>query len=373
MDVYWVYHLMTSWVRTKLPRYDRVQELLAESERTNHFTNGGPASRELESLAHRLLRLPCDKTVVAVSNGAIGINAIAAAIDIDRGRRVQRYATQAFTFPCSAQMEFDGRTTIVDVTPAGDLDLDAVPSECDGLVVTNVFGTAGRVSRYVEWQQVDPSSRVLIFDNAAAPFTFTADGTNLCALGTASMVSLHHTKPIGFGEGGLVVVSNRVAPILRRVINFGYDPKIPKPWLPCAGNGKMSDVAAAFIIDGLEQRGHAVENDHRATLDRMRDFAKRTAHPRRWRLLLDDDACAEGLSVSPSALCIVFDTVELRKQFQSSFPDVEIRQYYRPIDSLPNAMAIYDSIACVPCHIDVHTTNAMGERLSSPPFSECCD
>jgi dTDP-4-amino-4,6-dideoxygalactose transaminase len=47
------------------------------------------------------------------------------------------------------------------------------------------------------------------------------EGTNSCNLGNASFISLHHTKPIGFGEGGLVIIDKEYEESVRIACNFG--------------------------------------------------------------------------------------------------------------------------------------------------------
>lgn len=343
----------TLWVRKKTPRFERVQMLLATAEETNQYTNGGACSVQLEAMAHNLLRLPKSKRVVAVNNGAVALHALAATIDVARISRVKHYATQAFTFPCSAQGEFAGRTTIIDVTVEGDLDLDNIPNDCDGLVVTNVFGYVGNIERYTAWREAKPN-RVLIFDNAASPMTFTRDGTNLCALGDGCIVSLHHTKPIGFGEGGLAIVDVSLEIIFRRIINFGYDKIEPLPWHPNACNGKMSEISAAFIIDAWEQRFEEIHDIHCSALMWLRVARVKQDSPK-WKILLDDEAQKFGHVVSPSALCVIFDEVSVAIQTRKELllNGIECRQYYKPLAQLPNAVSIYDRIVCIPCHIEM--------------------
>lgn len=340
----------TSWVRQKTPRMDVVSKFLEHPIATNQFTNGGWCVAELERRAQLLLRIGQEKAVIAVTNGAVALNAIAAAIDATRSSgKVQHYATQAFTFPCSAQQEFSGRTTIVDVTEDGDLDLALVPEDCDGLVVTNVFGCVGNVDRYVAWQRAKPN-RVLLFDNAASPMTFLKDGTNICSLGTASIVSLHHTKPIGFGEGGFAIVDKALEPTFRRMINFGFDRMQALPWHPQACNGKMSEIAAAFILDMWEQHFDTIREQHKATLQHFREVAKHHTH---WRLLLDKEALQFEHDVFASAICIIFseehDAIAFRDKARNN--GIDVRQYYRPLNDSHNTVSLYNRIACVPCHI----------------------
>ena len=61
----------------------------------------------------------------------------------------------------------------------------------------------------------------IIFDNAATPYTFW-EGTNSCNYRERDlMYLLHHTKPIGFGEGGLAIIDKKYEESVRIATNFG--------------------------------------------------------------------------------------------------------------------------------------------------------
>ena len=89
-----------------------------------------------------------------------------------------------------------------------------------------------------------------MFDNAASPYSFWK-GTNSCNLGVASYVSLHHTKPIGFGEGGLIIIDKKYEKYARASINFGL--MDDEPINDRGGNLKMSEVSAAAILQWWDQ------------------------------------------------------------------------------------------------------------------------
>ena len=52
------------------------------------------------------------------------------------------------------------------------------------------------------------NNKFLIFDNAATPFTYYK-GKSCCNYGHGSTISFHHTKPLGFGEGGAIIVDKK--------------------------------------------------------------------------------------------------------------------------------------------------------------------
>ena len=86
-------------------------------------------------------------------------------------------------------------------------------------IVTNCFGHLQDLDRILHF--LLKYDKLVIFDNAATPYSFY-NGVNSCNLGNASFISLHHTKPIGFGEGSLAIVDKHLEEQVRIACNFGF-------------------------------------------------------------------------------------------------------------------------------------------------------
>ena len=241
---------MSSWVPKKKINHNRIGELLKESELTNQFTNNGPAVGLLEKRISELLQINETKSVVCVSNGTVALWAAVAAIELYNNKDLQFY-TQSFTFPASAQGYLDD-VIIVDIDNGGGIDLNLIDtSKCDGIIVTNVFGNVVDISKYEKWAK--ENNKYLIFDNAATSNTFYK-GKNSCNYGNASTLSFHHTKPIGFGEGGCIIIDKQYERSLRNILNFGIDNSSPLgKWHRKGGNYKMSDIQAVYILQYLDK------------------------------------------------------------------------------------------------------------------------
>lgn len=369
-----------SWVQNKTPpSFEQVMDILKSSFETNQVTNGGPCTKRLERLIADVLEIDTDnRSVIAVCNGAAGLHAIAVAIDMflndlndlnettplstpttsndddddddDQVMRM-RYATQAFSFPCSAQTSFAHRTEIIDVNEQGTIDMEKLSPSTNGLVVTNVFGyICGReFQKYLDWKNESRERRFLIFDNAAAPFS-QFRGKNINNYGDACMVSLHHTKIIGFGEGGVVIVRKDLEKYVRRAINFGFDNILHLAWSPEATNGKISDVAAAFCINHIEHNAKSLMECCRRITRELQQIHEKSKFKSEWSLLAsDDDDSTENI---PSVLCILMKDEHVASHVRNSFiqSGVEARQYYRPLMPLENATSIYKRIVCLPSH-----------------------
>jgi dTDP-4-amino-4,6-dideoxygalactose transaminase len=100
----------------------------------------------------------------------------------------------------------------------------------------------------------------LIFDNAATSYSFY-NNKNSCNYGNASTISFHHTKPIGFGEGGAIIIDLKYEKYVRNIINFGIDNySIESTWDRKGANYKMSDIQAVYIIQYLDNFHTIIEH-----------------------------------------------------------------------------------------------------------------
>jgi len=170
------------------------------------------------------------------------------------------------------------------------------------------------------------------------------------------ILSFHHTKPWGFGEGGCAVVNAALGDKVRGHINYGVgvDPALAN----FSNNGKMSEVAAALILQRLET---------------MNDWAKGY---RMQRQRITDLALEEGLTVlvrphpdvvAPHVPVLAPGPVTLSNLPSAPFP---VQKYYRPLSgNCPVAVGIYSRILNVPCHpamqeIDDRTLRGFFRALS---------
>lgn len=328
---------MIRWVPDKHINQESVMKYLQQSIDSRNFTNYGPNVRLLESTLHSLLKIDEDKVVIACANGTVALWAVVAMFEVYHNKDLQ-FVTQAFTFPASAQGYLQ-TVKIADIDDGGGLDISSLdPAACDGIIVTNVFGNTVDISKYEEWCK--KHSKLLIFDNAATSYTFY-NGKNVSNYGDASIVSLHHTKPIGFGEGGCIVIPKQYESTLRPLLNFGIDNAATNPkWHPKGGNYKMSDIQAAYILQYLEQFNDIVKKTQELYtyfLEESKDIKEFKLYP---------------TSVSPeqipflSCLAVLCDkSTELIDAFLKA--DIYCRKYYKPLEDLPKSVELYNRIVCI--------------------------
>lgn len=331
---------MIAFVEVKRPDYDQIRTLLAPSEASGVWSNFGAVSLQLEATVSEVLSVPHDRRVIACASGTVALHGLVQLYEHLVGRPL-RWVVSAFTFYAQRQGPL-AAARVLDCDAQGFLDLGALAAlsteSYDGIVVTNLFGTAPNIERYEELAA--GAGKVLLFDSATC-FSSLRHGKPFGSLGAGELFSFHHTKPCGFGEGGCAVLPAEHEDTLRSLINFGLYKGIDTG--ARSSNGKMSDVAAAFILDRLRHR-EVIRAAHLQQFRRLAGIARALGLE-----LLVDGRQEEGSF--PSLVPILFPRpVGLERL--SGGPLV-VHKYYRPVASRPRADALYARVVCFPCHSGV--------------------
>jgi dTDP-4-amino-4,6-dideoxygalactose transaminase len=326
-----------AYLENKRPNRRRVTEFLRASQQKNHWANGGPVSCRLEETIAKITGLSSAKTVVACCSGTAALNALAGVHAIKQGRAL-RWAVSGYSFFTSFIGPFAGSIT-VDCDEEGMLDVAALsslsPDSYDGVCVTNLFGLHPDVQRYEEFCR--ERKKVLIVDNAQGFFHVDRSRRDV----PNEMISFHHTKPWGFGEGGCAIISKEDEHLVRSIINFGVS--LSPSAAPLVFNGKMSDVAAAYILDRLENmdqwRSHYGKQWRRITAALRRAHLDLKLFPR------SGDRFA-GIGHIPILVSRPIRAEELENEY------FVMRKYYRPPPepSLIQAHELFVHVINIPCH-----------------------
>ena len=307
----------------------------------NQFTNGSPVVAMLEQRTRNVCKIDESKAVVCVSNGTVALWAAVAAIEIYHTKDLRMY-TQSFTFPASAQGYLEN-VKIVDIDRDGGLDLNAIElHDCDGIIVTNIFGNIVDIQKYERW--CSEHNKFLIFDNAATSNTYY-HGKNSSNYGTAATLSFHHTKPIGFGEGGCIIIDSKYERALRSIMNFGIDTTSANgKWHRKGGNYKMSDLQAVYILQYLDRFDSIVDT----TTNLVRYFLQQIA---RYPHITVFPNFSDGV---PFVSCISILTENSKERIDRLLEhNIYCRKYYNPLLPTPVATELYNNIICISCTIDM--------------------
>lgn len=328
---------MINWISKKTIDNNKVNLLLEKSLESNKFTNYGPNVQLLEKVIKQKLKINDDKSVIVVNNGSTAIQVLSSSIDYFYKKKHQ-WATQSFTFPPSAQGNLSN-VKIIDIDLEGGLDLNLLDNSIDGIIVTNIFGNIVNIKKYEKWA-ID-NKKFLIFDNAATPYTFY-NGVNSCNYGNGSTISFHHTKQIGFGEGGAIIVDKMFEKNIRCLINFGIN-LTDDYWLKEGNNYKMSDISAVYILQYLDNFDLILNKN----LLLYNYFKSKI--PKNIKLFPSFD---DG-TILPSCLCLLFDNYNDNIRQKLLKNNIFCRKYYFPLKETKNTLEIYNKILCLPCNIDM--------------------
>jgi dTDP-4-amino-4,6-dideoxygalactose transaminase len=321
------------FVEDKPPDWAYVAQVLRLSADAGRWANFGPVQSRLAETVAGLLQLDAGRAVVTASSATSALHALAGVHARQAGRPLV-WAVSAFGFFSTVVGPLAGRVRVVDCDRSGLLDLAALaalPADSwDGALATDIFGAQADFSALA--RLCASAGKPMIIDSAVS---FPA--RRPASWRASAIVSFHHTKPWGFGEGGCAIVDAALADQVRSFLNFGVGSD--RSLAPFAGNGKMSDVAAALILQRME------------TMPRWADGY------RQQRRRIADLAAAEGLQVlvdPPADVVIPHVPVLARRAVTlselSHLPFV-VAKYYQPLSAdCPVAADLYSRMVNVPCH-----------------------
>ena len=303
---------------------------LEASEASGQFTNHGPAAKALEAEAARRLHVG-KHAVLAVSSGTAAVHAMLA-IHVMRGFLTSGgILVSAFGFPPILQANWKGYARVTDIDHVHGGPIVPPPGEQPPAAVclVNPFGYYADVCYYREY--CDRLGIPLWMDNASSPLTLMPDGKPISEMADMVGVSLHETKAIGRGEGGLLLVPKDIEPMARCAINFGYDAALP-PHLRSfhveASNWRMGDFQAAAILTNWELGFDAVLA---------------------WMEAND----GEVVDIGPFKRGLRGSIISCLLEHRQPRPNMEIKNYYQPLGArgqFPECWRLFDAIQARPFH-----------------------
>lgn len=338
---------MEKWINKKSINFEKIKKLLKDCEINNQFSNYGPNVRKLEFIIKDKLKIDDNKAIIVVSNGSSALHVLSSGIELHQKTKI-KWATQSYTFPSSVQCNLND-TEIVDIDSDGGLDLKKINNNINGLIVTNVFGSVVDIKKYEDF--VKENNKILIFDNAATPFTFYKN-KSCCNYGTGCTISFHHTKSLGFGEGGAIIVDKKYEQDIRSLINFGFNNDNSELFYHRLGNNfKMSEISAVYIIQYLDNFDFIVDHHKSLYNHFIKEIKKLDLPIKLYPSFHDDD------KILLACFCIIFQNVEVTYKVQDLLINNNIfsKKYYNPLKKTDIATNIFNKNLCIPCNLDVTT------------------
>jgi len=308
-------------LRPLLPDANALLPYLQRIDNNRFYTNFGPLHQEF---LQRLLTLQLRKEGSTVhglltTSATLGLELAIAALDLPAGSHV---GVPALTFVATATaIARCGHVPVVlDVDlPSWLLKPEQMPQGADLQNIKAVIpvSTFGMPQDALAWSSWSKNHRIPVIIDAASAW-----GAQSTAEGITAVFSLHATKALSSGEGGLILTRDpALANRLRGMTNFGIGQNSPT----LGSNAKMSEYHAAIGLAHLDIWPQQVEA--RNKLLSQYHQALTPAIPQ--LLVFQQDT---GL-YSPSLFCVSLASEVLREKLEEKCAagGIQTRRWYLPL------------------------------------------
>ena len=246
-------------VRCLIPDMPETSDLIPYLERiqkNSWYSNFGPLLLEYETRLAAMTGISAARgQCVTLASGTAALEAGIAALELAPGSRV---LLPAFTFPATvlAVMRSGMTAVLADVSEDSwlltpEIALETMKHQsCELVIPVATFGCAIAVT---DWDCFSEETGVPVLVDAAA-----ALGEQQVGERTNVVFSLHATKPLGIGEGGVfATMDTELAESVRCKSNYGFE----KNRVNTAGgaNAKLSEYAAAVGLAQLDRWAQRLE------------------------------------------------------------------------------------------------------------------
>lgn len=356
---------IAEWVPLLVPDMPSPSELLPWLERMNatqQYSNFGPLLRELE--ASFASAFGVDSTqLTTVANATQGLELTLLALDLPKGAHVLVPAL-TFVATATAVVRAGYKPVLADVdAQTWMLTPDIAYAACAYMRIDAVLpvATFGMPQDMQAWQRFERDTNLpVIIDAAAAYGSQWLQGVN----GTL-VFSLHTTKSLPAGEGGLVVSTRPgLAARVRQLSNFGINldstTSLPIGELASLGtNAKMSEYHAAIGLISLRKWEHQAKLRRQLQVDLMNEMSLASND----RLVWQSQGSA-GPQMAPTVMCARLANAEARGALEKACQQAHImtRRWYQPL------LADMDVMQHQSLCLDTPNARALAQTLLGLPF-----
>ena len=368
------------WVPLLVPDMPSPQELLPWLERMHaarHYSNFGPLVCELEGAFAQQFGVK-QTQLTTVANATQGLELVLQALDLPVGSRI---LLPAFTYVATA-------TAVVragHVPVLADVDAhtwmlspEIAHAACERMHLDAVLpvATFGMPHDMQAWQQFEWDTGLPVVIDAAAAY-----GSQWLQGAQGTLVfSLHTTKSLPAGEGGLVISTRpHLAAKVRQRSNFGINLApgvgVPVGALASLGsNAKMSEYHAAIALASLQKWELHTQQRKALQADLMHEINQASGHCITWQ--------AQGTGgplQAPTLLCARLPDATARAALEQACQQARIttRRWYQPLlqhmDVLqqrclslntPNAQELGKTLLGLPFFLDMVLTQRQRVSLA---------
>lgn len=314
------------FLKPRFPKFFNIKNYFASIYKQGIYTNHGPIVQGLEARMKDLFEF--DGDVIAVANGTLAL------IITLKAYGVKKALVPAFTFPATLQALkwADVEYSFLDIDPLTwtvsieDLERKLQEYEPDVLVPVHSFGNPCDVKSISRLAAIHNCK--VVYDAAPAISSFyTEDNKNnhICNYGDASCFSLHATKVLPAGEGGVICIKDKlIAAKIRRMINFGFEEdRIPHDEFGI--NAKLSEFHAAFALSGIDK----LALSQRDRLSIVQQYHSKLKDIVQFQNVIDNSIS----SYQVLSVCVQENSSDLAQRIVDTLKEkyeIECRRYYNP-------------------------------------------
>lgn len=238
-----------------LPSANELLPWLEEIDRHAWYSNFGPLVQRYETALGELTGARgLGGEAVTLSSGTAALKLGIAALDLPPGSRI---LLPAYTFPATLLVvqELGHLPLLADVDATRWVLTPGIARQCQTKMPCDLVlpvAALGASLPVEEWDAFTRDTGVPVLIDAAA-----ALGKQRVGRTTAVAYSLHATKPLGLGEGGVFASSDAArCERVRRLSNFGFERGLV---VQGGSNAKLSEYAAAVGLAQLARHKQIVE------------------------------------------------------------------------------------------------------------------
>ncbi|EXU80359.1 aminotransferase DegT [Comamonas aquatica DA1877] len=353
------------WLPLLVPDMPSPHELLPWLERMHsarHYSNFGPLVRELESVFAQQFGM-ADEQLTTVANATQGLELVLQALDLAPSSRVLLPAL-TFVATATAVLRAGHQPVLADVDPqTWMLTPEIARAACEAMRIDAVLSVAafGMPHDMQAWQQFERDTGLPVVIDAAAAY-----GSQWLKEAEGTLVfSLHTTKSLPAGEGGLVVSTRPgLAAKVRQLSNFGINlnPAVGMPVGALASlgsNAKMSEYHAAIGLRSLQKWDLRAQQRRALQSELMLDLHQASGHTLTWQA-----QGPGGPLMAPTLLCVQLPDTEARAALEQLCKQARImtRRWYQP---LLQHMEMLEQRCLL---LDTPNARALGQTLLGLPF-----
>ncbi len=242
--------------RTSLPVLEDYVDHLKDIWESERLTNHGGKVQELEA---SLAAATGVKHALCVANGTIALQLAVRALHLEKTEIVA--SPFSYIASVSSLLWEDCQVTFADILP-GDLTIDpmalskSITDKTRAIIPTHVYGFPCEVDAIGELAE---SRNLRVIYDASHCWGVRFKDKSIFQYGDIATLSLHATKPLQSGEGGVIFTDDdEAADRIKWLRNFGHT--APDSEICGLGiNGKLSELHAALGLCSLKMSGDLLQ------------------------------------------------------------------------------------------------------------------